>query len=330
MSKAARKREVGRADRVIPGLWRLRLPLPWAGVPHVNAYAIAAGDSLVLVDCGADEEGSLEQLELAISETGFTIEQVKLLVCTHAHVDHYGQAAPVIDRSGCQFWMHPNHAHVTRAAADPETVLERRVEVARACGMPEAWVGRYIETQREARISVAAIVDPDRALIDGMTVEADLGRFDVYETPGHAPSHVCLFEPERRILISGDHVLGRIALYYDYGWTPDPVGEYLDSLERVRRLDARLCLSGHGRPFTDVRGHIDGTRTLVERRLETLLAAMSTRAQTAYDLLGKVYGELDEQVLPWRMGKLLCYLTHLERTNRVRREPGDPERWTAR
>ena len=39
----AHRRELARADRVLPGLWRLRLPLPWPGVPHGNAYAIAAG-----------------------------------------------------------------------------------------------------------------------------------------------------------------------------------------------------------------------------------------------------------------------------------------------
>ena len=43
---ASRRRELARADRVLPGLWRLRLPLPWPGVPHGNAYAIAAGDGI--------------------------------------------------------------------------------------------------------------------------------------------------------------------------------------------------------------------------------------------------------------------------------------------
>ena len=69
-------------------------------------------------------------------------------------------------------------------------------------------------------------------------------------------------------MISGDHLLGRISLYFDYGWTPDPVGEFLGSLDVVERLDARLCLSGHGKPFVDVPGHIEGNRKLVAERLE--------------------------------------------------------------
>src|SRR5689334_21291140 len=147
MSTPARKREVGRGERVLPGLWRLRLPLPWPGVPHCNAWAIAAGDGVVLVDCGMDEPGSLAHLERALDQVGLRLEHVRLLVCTHAHSDHYGQAGPIIDRAGCELWMHPNHRHMTQAAEDPEAALERRLEVALQSGVPPA----AVEAAREAR-----------------------------------------------------------------------------------------------------------------------------------------------------------------------------------
>ena len=92
------------------------------------------------------------------------------------------------------------------------------------------------------------------------------------ETPGHAPSHVCLHQPERRLLLSGDHLLGRVSLYFDVGWTPDPVGEFLRSLDGVDALDARLALAGHGGPFTDIRGHIEANRELVARAAGTRCA----------------------------------------------------------
>ena len=97
MSESTRRRELGRGERVLPGVWRLRLPLPWPGVPHCNAWAIRAGDGVVLFDCGLHEEGSLAQLERAMSQAGLRLEDVRLLVCTHAHSNHYGQAASVID-----------------------------------------------------------------------------------------------------------------------------------------------------------------------------------------------------------------------------------------
>src|SRR3954468_14205154 len=107
-----KKREVGRGERVLPGVWRLRLPLPWPGVPHGNAWALAAGDGIVLVDTGVHEPGSMGHLELAMEQVGLKVEHVRLLVCTHAHSDHYGQAAPIMDRTGCELWMHPDYGHM--------------------------------------------------------------------------------------------------------------------------------------------------------------------------------------------------------------------------
>jgi glyoxylase-like metal-dependent hydrolase (beta-lactamase superfamily II) len=141
---------------------------------------------------------------------------------------------------------------------------------------------------------------------------------------------VCLFEPQRRLLISGDHLLGRISLYFDYGYTPDPAGEFLHSLDVVQALGARLCLPGHGRTFTDVSAHIEGNRRLVAERLASVLQAVSAQPLTAFEVVPHVYGaSLSPQNAHWLLSKVLAYLTHLRAVGRVRQIPGDPERWTA-
>jgi glyoxylase-like metal-dependent hydrolase (beta-lactamase superfamily II) len=321
MRKPTRPREVGRGERVLPGVWRLRLPLPWPGVPHCNAWALAAGDGIVLVDTGTHEPGSLAQLERALDQVGLRLEHVRLLLCTHAHADHCGQAGPIVRRAGCELWAHPNHAHFSAYADDPEAAHARRVEVARQSGVPK-------EPPRTGRPLAAGPLEPDRDLVPGVTISTDLGEWSVHETPGHAPSHVCLFQPERRLLISGDHLLGRVSLYFDYGYTPDPVGEFLDSLDTVEGLGARLALSGHGRPFTDVPEHIEANRRLVRERLDAVLAGVAEGPATAYELAPAVYGELFRpEMAGWLLTELMCYLTHLEATGGVRRVQEDPERW---
>jgi glyoxylase-like metal-dependent hydrolase (beta-lactamase superfamily II) len=153
----------------------------------------------------------------------------------------------------------------------------------------------------------------------------------VHETPGHAPSHVCLFQPERRLLISGDHLLGRVSLYYDFGHTPDPAGEFLSSLDVVDALDARLCLPGHGRTFTDVRAHVEANRVAVHERLERVREVISNGAGplTAFEAVPLVYGQpVTPMTANWWLSETLAYLTHLEREGRARRIPGQPERWT--
>ena len=161
-------------------------------------------------------------------------------------------------------------------------------------------------------------LEPARDLVEGVEVETDLGTWRVIETPGHAPSHVVLHLPERRLLISGDHVLGRISLYFDRGFSPDPVGEFLASLDRVADLDVRLTLAGHARPFTDLRGHVEGNRALVAREA------------TAFELLPDVFAaEYDPAGAQRLLVELLAYLDHLELAGEAVRGPGEPERWTA-
>jgi glyoxylase-like metal-dependent hydrolase (beta-lactamase superfamily II) len=142
---------------------------------------------------------------------------------------------------------------------------------------------------------------------------------------------VCFYQPQRRLLISGDHVLGRISLFYDYGWTPDPVGEFLASLGVVDRLGARLGLSGHGRPFVDVHGHIQGAQKLVHERLDAALAALTDGPRRAVEIASAVHGEpLTETNASWLLQETLAYLQHLERAGRVLRDRDEETvRWRA-
>jgi glyoxylase-like metal-dependent hydrolase (beta-lactamase superfamily II) len=325
-----KKRELARGERVLPGVFRLRLPLPWPGVPHCNAWAVRAGDGFVLFDTGMHQRGSLEELERALAMCGLALEEVVLVVCTHAHSDHCGQAPTIAQRVGCEVWMHPSHGLMRDMVADPEAVLARRLEVARQSGVPEEALRRYAAERGTPEPGFAGPLEPDRDLVTGVTLLTDLGEWVAYETPGHSPSHVCLFQPERRLLISGDHLLGRISLYFEFGYSPDPVGEFLGSLETVQRLGARLCLAGHGRTFTDVRAHIDGNRRLVEEHLAGVREALSAGPQTAFEVVRGVYGEaLSQQNAHWLISQVLGYLTHLESTGAVGRLDGDPERWAA-
>jgi glyoxylase-like metal-dependent hydrolase (beta-lactamase superfamily II) len=310
-----RRKELARADRVLPGVWRLRLPLPWAGVPHGNAWAIAAGSGVVLFDTGYFEPGSMRQLELALDQAGLRLEHVRLVVCTHAHSDHYGQAAPITEAAGCELWMHPNHAHMTRAAQNPERMLERRIEVARQSGVPEAALRRYQESRRGESLGVARVVEPHRDLVPGVEIETDLGVWQVYETPGHAPSHVCLHQPDRGLLISGDHLLGRVSLFYDYGHTPDPAGEFLAGMDTIEPLDAKLCLPGHGRPFRDVHEHIDANRREVGERIERVRAALQDGGpKTPFEIVPTLIGEesATPMMVNWALSEVLSYLRYLE------------------
>jgi glyoxylase-like metal-dependent hydrolase (beta-lactamase superfamily II) len=227
--------------------------------------------------------------------------------------------------------MHPNHEHMTRLAGDPDARLEQRLEIAAQSGVPRAALDAYREANKGQSSGIARVVEPDRELLPGVEVETDLGTFAVYETPGHAPSHVCLHEPERGLLISGDHLLGRVSLYYDYGWTPDPAGEFLNSLDVIDALDSSLCLPGHGRPFRDVKEHIDANRREVTERIGRVRSALREgEPKTPFEVVPTLLGDPNPSpmMVTWGLSEALAYLDHLEalgEVTRTEREPAD--RW---
>ena len=327
-----RRKEVGRGERFLPDVWRLRLPLPWPGVPHCNAWALRAGDGIVLFDTGYADDDGTRQLELALAQVGFGLTDIQLLVCTHAHADHYGLAAPITEAAGCELWMHPAWEHVRAMAEDPDAALSRRLEVARQSGVPPAALERYGESRRGQGSGIASAIPPDRELVPGVEVETDRGTWQVIETPGHAPSHVCLHEPGSGIVISGDHLLGRISLFFDYGHTPDPVAEFEGGLSELERLDhTTLCLAGHGRPFRGIDGKIAAHRNELVAQRDRVRSAIGDEPKSAFEVVPDLVGRenLNAATAAWGIQLSLAYLDHLTLAGELERIDGEDEvhRW---
>ncbi len=161
-------------------------------------------------------------------------------------------------------------------------------------------------------------------------METDLGTWQVYETPGHAPSHVVLHQPERKLMISGDHLLGRTVLFFDHGHSPDPIGEFLGSLDRVEPLEVDLCLPGHGRPFRDPEAKIAEARRQVDELLEKIREALGEGERTAFEIVAEIVGaeNVNTPVSAWVLQIVLSCLDHMAILEEVEKVDGtDPQRW---
>jgi glyoxylase-like metal-dependent hydrolase (beta-lactamase superfamily II) len=331
MAGERKRPEAPRTERALPGVWRLRLPLPWPGVPHGNVWAVAADGGIVLFDTGIGGKGRLRQLDLALAQAGFGLEDVRLVVCTHSHTDHYGLGGAIVERAGCELWMHPAWEHVRLLADDPAAALEQRIEVARQSGVPAESLKRYRESREgDEETGIDKLVEPNRELVPGVEVETDLGTWQVYETPGHAPSHVVLHQPERKLMISGDHLLGRTVLFFDHGHSPDPVGEFLGSLERIEPLEVDLVLPGHGRTFRDPAAKIAEARRQVEELLAKVREALAGDERTAFEVVGEIVGaeNVNTPASAWVLQIVLSCLDHLVIEGEVEAVEGtDPRRW---
>ena len=316
------QRVVGRGERVLPGIWRLRLPLPWPGVPHCNAWAIAAGDGVVLVDTGVHEPGSMGHLERALEQVGLRVEHVRLVVCTHAHADHCGQAATIAERAGCEVWMHPRSDHLFQQVEDPEAVLARRLEIARQSGVPAEPLQRWAEARRgQGPLVGAAAEGRPRARPGRRAARPTSAPGRSIETPGHAPV-ARLPAPARPppAAVRRPPARPRLAVLRRRLERPTRSASSSTSLDRVDALDARLALSGHGRPFTDVRGHVDANRALVAEHLDSVRERAGRRtSSSAFDARAAACSATPSarRPAPWLFTETLAFLTHLERRGEV-------------
>ncbi|MEA2296791.1 MAG: hypothetical protein QOE86_4430 [Solirubrobacteraceae bacterium] len=306
------------AREVIPGLWRLRLPLAWEAINHVNAYLIE-GDAVTLVDCGtAGHPTCATALEVALEATGHALEDVKQLVLTHVHSDHMGLAQLVLERSGAELCAHPDDAHFYDAMREPDRIVAARERRARQEGVPEERLPVYRTADEELEGALAPVT-PTHLLTDGVTVATGLGPFEVHETPGHCPSHVCLLQRDTGVAIVGDLICPAFVPWLDYGYSADPMAETFASLDVLERLDARLALPGHGRPIEHVQGTIEDTRNGFAQRLGDTRRALAQGPAGAYELATRIWGEEPDLQATGHMTELLSYLRYLRGLGEVTR-----------
>jgi glyoxylase-like metal-dependent hydrolase (beta-lactamase superfamily II) len=308
--------ETASAREVRPGLWRLRIPLAWEAINHVNAYVIE-GDALTLVDCGtAGHETCAEALELAMNATGHAIDDVERLVLTHVHSDHMGLARLVLERSGAELWAHPDDAHLYQALEETERIVAARERRARLEGVPE----HRLEAYRTAAEELEGVLGPVRRthdLTDGVTVSG----FRVLETPGHSPSHVCLIRDD--IAIAGDLICPAFVPWLDYGYSADPVAETLASLDALEATGVTLALPGHGRPIAEVAPTIAMTREGFAQRLAVTREALEQGPAGAYEIVERIWGEEPDLQATGHMTEMLSYLRHLRLRGEIERTTAD-------
>ena len=167
-------------------------------------------------------------------------------------------------------------------------------------------------------------MEPDRELVDGMRLASALGDWEVVETPGHSPSSVCLVQRERGLVILGDVLSPVFTPYFDYGHSPDPIAEYLESLERLQAIGGlTVGLPGHGRPLEDLDSLIALHRRSVQERLAATEAVVGQGAYGAWEITAQVFGGRPSGMGGVsHVGEVMAYLLHLRRLGTVVRNVG--------
>jgi glyoxylase-like metal-dependent hydrolase (beta-lactamase superfamily II) len=291
------------------GLARLTLPLPMRP-SHVHSYLLEGEDGWTLVDTGL----ALPDSDEVFAEVARKV-RVSRIVITHFHPDHVGGAQQAHAATGAPVHQgaldYEQCAHVWGNDGWPQVIADWFL----ANGVPPAVANELLEAGSAYAPFIRYVRNPE-LLQPGDVVDG----WEVLATPGHADGHLGLVRDG--VLVAGDHLLPRITpavgLYPDS--RPDPLGDYLDSLERTAALDLRLALPGHGEPMHDPSARARAIVAHHRTRLEETAAALGSDPRTGYDVSYPLFGaDLNPGARRFAVAETLSHLERLVREGGARR-----------
>lgn len=284
------------------GVWQIPLPLANSPLRSINAYVLKGDDGYILVDCGWDTPDVLEALQAGLRDIGIGLGDVRSLVITHMHTDHYGLVGTLMRLGQMRLLMHRlDWVFLDRHFRDRAQFKHDL----------DTWLAlngfggplRDAEKRLLDPFWQLTLVAPDVPLEDGDRIAVAGGDCTVVWTPGHTIGHICLFAPTQRYLLSGDHVLDPISpnVGLPLEEVGNPLGEYLDSLRKVATLDADLVLPAHGQPFTGLQRRVHELLAHHDEREAAVLAALDGGARTGAEVAA---------ALPWTRRRLHLHELH--------------------
>lgn len=327
--------ELPEVERVREGVWSIPVPMPGNPLRYSYCHVFLDGRRALVVDPGWPVDEAWDVLAAGLAAIGSSVDDVSGILVSHAHHDHYGLAPRLHRTSGA--WVALGAADVPLLlpeASDPGAVLDdRRRWLMREGGANHGAATSGAGDRSTVELALVSHL-PDRQLTGGEVVDFGRFRIEAVATPGHSPGHVVYHETTERLLLSGDHVLPRItpniSAFVGHGRTT--LHDYLESLDRVDRLDVDEVLPGHEWRFTGLSGRIREIRAHHEERLAEMEAHLDDE-MSAWELSQRLswarpWDDLSQFGRRAALGETLAHLHLLATRERVElMEHDDGWRW---
>ena len=202
------------------------------GVWGANVYLLVDGDDLTLVDTGFF--GRADRILEQVKELGYSPSDINRIIITHHHADHVGSLADLKRATQAEVIAHPADApYIDGTLPQPGPVRPQ-------------WLSKLL-----APLSCLWSTEP--VAVDTLVNDGDelpiLGGIKILHTPGHTPGSICLYLPEKNLLIAGDLLANRLGLKLPAReFTVDTVQE-AKSIKKVASLEFDIICFGHGSPI---------------------------------------------------------------------------------
>ena len=316
---------------VFPDLFQLRVPLPIPALKHLNAYLIRTEDRCVLIDTGMGSDEAFNELSRQLFEIGGELEDLTEILITHFHIDHVGLVPRLRGLSEAQLITSAKTAEAVRLVRQThESHWKNLVDMYKASGVPAKLVAQMLKATPSSLYQAVydELARPSKVLKDGEKISIGKYSFQTIWTPGHSPGHICLYEPKRRILIAGDHLLPTITPHVtQWSEESDALTDYLDSLDKVGKLDVDVVLPAHEELFKNHRKRIDELQKHHRLRATEILSEIKTQGLTAYQIASRIHWDIE--YASWdrfplfqkflAVGETLAHLKFLDEQNQVKK-----------
>lgn len=301
----------------MPAIYRMEIPIPKSPLKATNAYVIKGKDRNLLVDTGTNTGQSLAVIREGLAELDVDIQKTDIFT-THMHADHSG-LLPSLRTETSRLYATAADSEVINSFLTADNPLEWLRSAACRNGFTPGEAAAAIQ-RHPANAPRSREALPFVLVAEGTGLTVGDYSFVCLETPGHTDGHVCLYEPNHKILLSGDHILGDISPNITCWGEGNPLEEFIASLHKIGNLAVDLVLPGHRRIFTDCRGRIEELLAHHKQRAEEALTIVGGEPKTGYqvaagmtwDMVYKSWEEVAPAQKFFATGEAISHLRYLE------------------
>jgi glyoxylase-like metal-dependent hydrolase (beta-lactamase superfamily II) len=306
-------------EEVLPNIYKIEIPLPGNPLKTINSYVIRYSARSLIIDTGLNRKECMNAMQTGLRELGVRLRDTDFFI-THLHADHFALVSRLATDTSLVYFNQPDAERHARGG-----VWDGMAAQARLHGFPEKELQSALRNHPGFRYG--SRLDMSLSILkQGDTVEIGEYGFICIETPGHTRGHMCLFEPDRKILFSGDHILGDITPNIQ-SWSDDwnPLREYLFSLDKIYEMDVEVVLPGHRSIFKNCRERILELKDHHRKRAEEVLSilekgsrnAFQVASQMSWDIISESWDLFPVSQKWFATGEAIAHLKYLEEKSLV-------------
>ncbi|MGA3084202.1 MAG: MBL fold metallo-hydrolase [Thermodesulfobacteriota bacterium] len=313
-------------EEILPRLFRIVVPLPGNPLKEINSYILTSDDRNLIIDTGMNRPACKKVLEPGLEELGVDLRKTDFFI-THLHADHQGMVAGLM-REGSRAYMGEDDAYRLKAGTTPHARRSPMGDYAAKSGFPDEELQSAMVNHPGFKYGPESVVDYQVTRAGDIFKVGDY-TLEVVSTPGHTLSHVCLYERDKKIFFSGDHVLGDITPNIQ-NWSDDfdPLDLYIQSLKKVYEMEVTLCLPGHRSFITDFKKrvlellehHRIRANEVISILKEETLTAYWTASKMTWDIVAKSWDDFPVMQKWFATAEAISHLIYLENKGLVQRE----------